>query len=82
MGKKLKTNIEFYLIGKVREKRLELSLSQEDIASILDTSRGFVGQEESSNSPAKYNLNHLNKFAIEFSCTLHDLLPKEPLSEK
>lgn len=82
MGKKLKTNIEFYVIGKVREKRLELNLSQEDIASMLDTSRGFVGQVESGKYPAKYNLNHLNKLAIEFGCTLHDLLPKEPLSEK
>lgn len=82
MGKKLKTNIEFYVIGKVREKRLELNMSQEDIASILDTSRSFVGQVESSNYTAKYNLNHLNKLAKEFGCTLHDLLPKEPLSEK
>jgi transcriptional regulator with XRE-family HTH domain len=80
-AKKLKSNIETYVIGKVRDKRLELNLSQEDVASILDTSRGFVGQVESNNYPAKYNLNHLNKLAIEFGCQLHDFIPQNPLPE-
>ena len=79
MGKKLKSDIELYVISKVREKRMELNLSQEDVASILDKSRGFVGQIESQKHPAKYNLNHLNRLAIEFNCSLHDFFPIKPI---
>jgi len=81
MSKKLKTNIELFVIGKVREKRMELNLSQEDVASILDKSRGFIGQVESPNYPAKYNLNHLNKLAIEFECSFHDFFPSKPIPQ-
>jgi len=47
MRRKLKTDIELFVIAKVKDKRTELSLSQEDVASILDKSRGFIGQVES-----------------------------------
>jgi transcriptional regulator with XRE-family HTH domain len=82
MRKKFKTDIELYIINKVKEKRLELNLSQEDVASILDTARGFVGQIESRNYAAKYNLNHLNKLAIEFNCSMKDFIPEKPLIPK
>jgi transcriptional regulator with XRE-family HTH domain len=81
MGKKLMSNIELFVIGKVKEKRLALNMSQEDVASILDTARGFIGQVESPNYPTKYNLNHLNKLAIEFGCSLHEFLPDQPIPE-
>jgi transcriptional regulator with XRE-family HTH domain len=52
-------------------------MSQEDIARILDTARGFIGQVESPNYAAKYNLNHLQKLAKEFSCSMKDFFPEE-----
>jgi transcriptional regulator with XRE-family HTH domain len=80
MSKKFKSNIELYVIRKVRAKRLELNMSQEDIAAIIDKSRGFIGQVESPNHPSKYNLNHLNRLAAEFGCSPKDFMPERAIS--
>lgn len=70
-----------YVINKIKEIRIEKGLSQEGIASALDTTRGFVGQIESPNYSAKYNLNHLNILAKELKCSPKDFLPEKPISE-
>ena len=72
-----KSGIELYVIQKVKEKREYAGLTQADLAFKLDVSLGFIGQVESSNYPAKYNLNHLNKLAEIFSCSPKDFLPRE-----
>lgn len=79
MSASLKTKFELAVIDKVREKRTALSYSQEDIGSILNTSRGFIGQVESRNYAAKYNLNHLNILAREFKCSPKDFMPDKPV---
>ncbi|MBD1364440.1 helix-turn-helix transcriptional regulator [Mucilaginibacter sp. ZT4R22] len=79
MGANQKTAIEAYVIDKVKEKREELGLSQAELAAQLDVSNGFIGQVESSKSPTKYNLNHLNKLAIVFKCSVKDFIPDKPL---
>lgn len=81
MPKKLKTDIEQFVINKIKEIRIEKGFSQEDVASALDTTRGFIGQIESQNHAAKYNLNHLNILAKEFKCSPKDFLPEKPVSE-
>ena len=81
MPKNKKTNIEQYVINKIKEIRNSKGFSQEDIAFILDKSRGFIGQIESPNHPAKYNLNHLNTLAIELGVSLKDFFPEKPLKE-
>ncbi|HEY4874534.1 MAG TPA: helix-turn-helix transcriptional regulator [Puia sp.] len=81
MKKKLKTDIELYVIGKVRERRVALKLSQDDLAFFLDTDRSFIGLVESPNSRAKYNLNHLNKLAKEMKCSLKDFMPDGFIAE-
>lgn len=73
-----KSDIEAYVIGKVKEKREQANLSQSELALRLDVSNGFIGQAESSNSPTKYNLNHLNKLAIIFNCSVKDFMPDKP----
>ncbi|WP_158827665.1 helix-turn-helix domain-containing protein [Mucilaginibacter lacusdianchii] len=78
MAANLKTDIEAYVIRKVKEKREQAKLSQSELALRLDVSNGFIGQAESSNSPTKYNLNHLNKLAIIFNCSIKDFMPDEP----
>ena len=78
MAAKLKTDIEAYVINKVKEKRVEHDLSQSELAVELNVSNGFIGQAESSKSPTKYNLNHLNKLAIIFNCSVKDFLPDKP----
>jgi transcriptional regulator with XRE-family HTH domain len=81
MTKNKKTNIEQYVIDKVKEIRIKKEFSQEDIASILDTSRGFIGQVESHNYSAKYNLNHLNILAIELGVSPKEFFPEKGISE-
>jgi len=78
MAASLKTDIEAYVINKVKERREQHKLSQSELATELNVSNGFIGQAESSKSPTKYNLNHLNKLAIIFNCSVKDFLPDTP----
>ena len=78
MSASLKSDIEAYVINKVKEKRIEHNLSQSELAVELNVSNGFIGQAESSKSPTKYNLNHLNLLAIIFKCSIKDFVPDEP----
>ena len=81
MTKKVKSNFELYVIDKVRERRMALKLSQEDLGRILNTHRSFIGQVESPANPAKYNLDHLNILAKELNCSPKDFLPDNFISE-
>jgi transcriptional regulator with XRE-family HTH domain len=78
VAEKLKTDIELFVINKVKERREHAKLSQSELAVKLDVSNGFIGQAESSKSPTKYNLNHLNKLAVIFNCSLKDFMPDQP----
>jgi transcriptional regulator with XRE-family HTH domain len=80
MSKSPKSDFELYVINQVREKRVSHKMSQDDLAVMLDTDRSFIGQVESRNNPSKYNLNHLNKLAIEFGCSPRDFLPENPIA--
>jgi transcriptional regulator with XRE-family HTH domain len=73
------SNIEQFVIEKVKEHRLKLSISQAELAFRIGVSPGFIGNVESSKFPDKYNLNHLNKFAEVFNCSPKDFLPETPL---
>lgn len=75
MPEKFKTDFELYVINKVRERRAELKLSQDDLAFFLNTDRSFIGQVESHKSPVKYNLNHLNILSKELKCSPKDFMP-------
>jgi transcriptional regulator with XRE-family HTH domain len=78
MAANLKSDIEAYVINKVKEKREQQNLSQSELAVRLNVSNGFIGQVESSKSPTKYNLNHLNQLAIIFNCSVKDFMPEKP----
>ena len=82
MTKNNKTEIEQFVIDKIKEVRIQKGYSQDDIAIFLDTTRGFIGQVESPNHTSKYNLNHINKLAIELNCSPKDFLPENPFQEK
>lgn len=73
------TKIEQYIIDKVKEIRIEKNLSQAELARLIDVSEGFIGNVESKNYRAKYNLNHLNEFAKLFKCSPKDFMPEKPL---
>jgi transcriptional regulator with XRE-family HTH domain len=79
MAASRKSDIEAFVINKVKEKREQRNLSQSELAVELNVSNGFIGQAESSNSPTKYNLNHLNRLAIIFECSIKDFMPEKPI---
>ena len=72
------TNIEQFVIDKVKQKRIEAGWSQADLATHLDVTNGFIGKVESPKHEAKYNLNHINTLAIIFKCSPSDFLPTQP----
>lgn len=77
MGKE--AEIEKYVINKVRERRVELKMSQAALAQLMDMSEGFIGNVENPNYPEKYNLKHLNELAKILKCSPRDFMPEKPL---
>jgi transcriptional regulator with XRE-family HTH domain len=76
----MRSAIDIYVIEKVKEKREAAELSQEELSIRAGfRSNGFVGQVESPNYTKRYNIRHLNKFAMIFSCSPKDFLPPKPL---
>ena len=71
--------IEQYVIDYVRELRVTNNLLQEDIASILGTTKAFISNAESTNHRAKYNLKHIDKLAQYFNLSPRDFLPEKTL---
>lgn len=82
MDKQKKTKFEMAVIKRVRKMREDKGLSQDDIATMLELTRGFVGQIESPRFASKYNLNHLNKLAFEMDCSPQDFVPENCVKEK
>ncbi len=74
-----KRSIDEFVIDRIKEMRSVAGFSQEDIAVWLDVSSGFIGQIESPNYRAKYNLHHLNELAKKFKCSPRDFLPEKSL---
>lgn len=74
-----KSEIELFVINKVKEMRIKANLSQAELAIKLDLSVGFLGHIESPKKPAKYNLNHINKLAKIFNCSPQAFLPEKSI---
>jgi transcriptional regulator with XRE-family HTH domain len=79
MKKSTHSDIEQFVIDRVKEKRIKLKISQAQLAHLLDVSEGFIGNVESPNYRAKYNLNHINELSKIFDCSPRDFLPKNAL---
>jgi len=75
----MKEAIDLFVINKVRAKRLELNISQAELAYEINVSVGFIGKTESSRYPTHYNIKHLNLLAKALKCSPQDFLPKKPL---
>jgi len=75
----MKSDIEWYVIQKVKEKREERNLTQMQLSIELGLSSGWVGKVESRKIKDKYNLNHLNDLARILKCSPQDFLPKKSL---
>ena len=77
--KNLKNKIDWFIVGQVRQMRIDQGLSQDDVALHLNLSRGYIGHIESPNFIAKYNTTHLNELAKLFKCSPKDFWPEKAL---
>ena len=76
------TNIEEFVIKKVKAMRMEKKWSQVELADYMNLSPSFIADIENPKRRAKYNLNHLNVLAKVFSCSPKDFLPNAPLNDE
>jgi transcriptional regulator with XRE-family HTH domain len=73
------TNIEKYIIDRIKSMRKEHGLSQLELSQKLEMSDSFISHVEAPSKRAKYNINHLNKIAEIFKCSPKDFWPDKPL---
>lgn len=73
------TEIEIYVINKVREYRIAKNISQAELSDRIGVSLGFIGKVESFKYNSKYNLNHINNISKALGISPKNLLPKESL---
>ena len=71
----MKSDIDLFVINRIKEKRKELNVSQRGMAAILDCTAGFIGQVESENSDTKYSVQQLYLIAKDFECSPADFFP-------
>lgn len=71
--------IDQYVIDIVRELRIYYDLSQGELGSVLGFGKSFVGNVESVNHRAKYNLTHINIIADYFDLTPGFFLPNNAI---
>jgi transcriptional regulator with XRE-family HTH domain len=76
-----KSAFEIAVIDQVKKVRTKLGYTQDDLAMFLDVTRGFIGQIESPTEESKYNLDHLNKLAIEMECSPKEFMPDKAIEE-
>jgi transcriptional regulator with XRE-family HTH domain len=75
----MKSNLDDYIIQKVKQKRIEKGLSQRAFADNLNLSQSFIAHVENPKQRGKYNINHINGFARFFDCSLYEFLPEYPI---
>lgn len=73
------SEIEKYIISKVREMRESKGLSQVSLSLSLGKSTTFISDIEAPSKKAKYNVKHLNDIAKILECSPKDFWPEKPL---
>lgn len=72
----ISTDIEQYVINKVKEIRTAKGISQARLAHMIDLSVGFIGNVENPNHIAKWNLNHLNQISKALNVPFKEFFPE------
>ena len=78
----MRSQIEQYVIDRIRERREVLGISQENLAFSLGfESQGYINKIESTNPnyDDSYNISHLNEIAKILKCSPKDFWPEIPL---
>ena len=76
-----KTEIELFIINKVRELRERENIGQKKLSMELKLSSSYVGNAENPYNKAKYNLNHLNELAKIFNVPFSYFFPENHLEK-
>jgi transcriptional regulator with XRE-family HTH domain len=72
------SDIEKYIISKIKEIRKQRKISQEKLSILIGYSEGFIGNIENPNQPERYNIKHLNEIAKVLGCSPKDFWPETP----
>ncbi len=73
------TEIEKYIIEKIKTMRKEHGFSQLELSQKLDMNDSFISHVEATSKRAKYNINHLNEIAKIFNCSPKEFWPDKAL---
>jgi transcriptional regulator with XRE-family HTH domain len=76
-----KSEIDTFVLSKVRERREHQRMSQSELATRLNVSNAFIGMVESGKYPTKYSVEQLNRLAIILECSIKDFFPDTPLNK-
>jgi len=72
------SELDFYLIEKVRELRIKSKLSQVALAQKIGVSEGYIGNIENHRQSNKYNIRMLARIAIALELKSYlDLFPEK-----
>ena len=73
------SEMDLFLIHKVRQLRVEQSLSQVRLSILMGLAEGFVGKVENPKQRDKYSIRHLTLIAKALKCSPKDLMPEKPM---
>lgn len=73
----IQSEIEQFVINKVKEIRISKGISQAKLAYLIELSVGFVGNVENPTHIAKWNINHLNRISKELNIPFKDFFPEK-----
>lgn len=71
----MRSQIDKYVIDKIKSKREELNIPQSVLAEIIGSSKSFIGHIENKNSHLRYSATQIFQIAKYFGCSLSDIFP-------
>ncbi len=70
--------IDLHIIDKIRQRRVELKLTQEELSFRLGKSEGYISQFESPQRGKFFSTRMLNEIAKVLQCSPKDFMPDKP----
>ena len=77
-----KSDIDLFVIERIKDLRNDRKISQAVLAIKLGLSDAFIGQIENPKNRSKYSIEQLNKLAQIFECSPKDFFPDKPIVSK
>ena len=71
----MKSEIDKYVINKIKQRRIEMGVSQKGMADILGVTPGFIGQIELERTNSRYSVHDIYLISRELECEPSDFFP-------